>query len=133
MERANLHSTKVVLIATAFIFGAAGAGCEKTTTTTTTPTGTTTTTTVSPAPRVETAIGNASDVLSDAAITTKVKSALLADAEVKGLQIDVDTSNGVVSLSGAMDKAENIQRAESVAKGVDGVKSVNNRLTVKPS
>ena len=69
---------------------------------------------------------------SDAAITGKVKTQLLADPDVKGLAIDVDTKDGVVTLNGSADKAGNADKAVSIAKGVDGVKSVDNKLTVKP-
>ena len=65
------------------------------------------------------------DAAGDAMITGKVKTKLLADPDVKGLLIDVDTKNGVVTLNGSADKAV------SIAKGTEGVKSVENKLTVK--
>jgi osmotically-inducible protein OsmY len=71
-----------------------------------------------------------SQTASDATITTKVKSALLADDEVKGLQIDVDTSNQVVTLTGAAQNPGAKQRAEQLALQVDGVKSVKNNISV---
>jgi hyperosmotically inducible protein len=74
------------------------------------------------------ALDKAGDAIGDAAITAKVKSAFLADEAVKGLQIDVDTSNGVVTLTGTLDQRTHIERAESIAKRIDGVKSVQNRL-----
>ena len=55
--------------------------------------------------------------------------AMLADADVKGMRIDVDTRNGVVTLTGTVDHARNIERAATLAKGVEGVKSVDHRLT----
>jgi len=70
--------------------------------------------------------------ISDSALTAKVKTSLLADDNVKGLRIDVDTSNGVVTLNGTADTKANMERAQTLARGVDGVKSVENRLTVKP-
>jgi hyperosmotically inducible protein len=113
--------------------------CDKKTTTTTTPAGTATTTTVTPSPTTNSAVNSASsamntagNAISDSAVTAKVKTALLADDNVKGLKIDVDTNNGVVSLSGTADTQANMARAETVAKGIEGVKSVQNRLTVKP-
>jgi hyperosmotically inducible protein len=48
------------------------------------------------------------------------------------LSIDVDTKNGVVTLNGSADKAGNADKAVALARGVDGVKSVQNNLTVKP-
>lgn len=67
---------------------------------------------------------------SDAVVTTKVKSALLADAQVKGTQVEVTTNNGVVTLSGSVATPEEKQRAEQVARTIDGVRSVRNEVTV---
>ena len=107
------------------------AGCEKKTTTVDTPAGTTSTTTVSPTPAASQAVTRAGDAIADTAITAKVKTAFLADPDVKGLQVEVDTRDGVVTLSGTLDKAANVERAATLAKGIEGVKSVDNRLTVK--
>ena len=107
------------------------AGCEKKTTTVETPAGTTSTTTVSPTPAASQAVTRAGDAIADTAITAKVKTAFLADTDVKGLQVEVDTRDGVVTLSGTLDKAANVERAATLAKGIEGVKSVDNRLTVK--
>lgn len=74
---------------------------------------------------------DAGDKIDDAAITAKVKTALVAEPGLKALQIDVDTANGVVTLSGSVDSPNNLDRATQVAQAVQGVKSVDNRLTVK--
>jgi osmotically-inducible protein OsmY len=75
--------------------------------------------------------GNAvAETASDATLTTKVKSALLADEEVKGLQINVDTANQIVTLTGQAQSASAKQRAEQLALQVDGVKSVKNNINV---
>lgn len=66
----------------------------------------------------------------DGVITTKVKSALLADDTVKGLDINVDTAQGMVRLSGAVDSQAQVDMATQIAKGVEGVKDVQNELTV---
>jgi hyperosmotically inducible protein len=76
--------------------------------------------------------GQAGDKLDDAAITAKVKTALVAEPGLKALQINVDTANGVVTLSGAVDTPQKLERATQVAQAVHGVKSVDNRLNVKP-
>lgn len=111
---------------------AAVAGCEKTTTTRTDGAGTTTTTTtISATPAASVALGKAGEAAIDSAITVKVKTALLADPDIKSLKIDVDTNDGVVTLNGTVPSAANATRAATVAKGIDGVKSVQNRLTVK--
>ena len=80
------------------------------------------------APEAKTTVGTTID---DSAITTKVKSALLADAEVKGLDIKVETNKGEVQLSGFVDNQAQIDRAVSVAKGVEGVKNVDNKMSLK--
>jgi osmotically-inducible protein OsmY len=74
------------------------------------------------------ATNTAANVVDNAALTTKVKAALLADELVKGTQINVDSDNGVVTLSGAVDSAAHMQKAEQVAKGVSGVTRVQNNL-----
>lgn len=131
------HNHRLTVIAVAALVLALGAGCEKKTTTTgtapstTTPGTTGSTTTVTPAPSVDKAMTKAGDTLADAAITTKVKTAMLADSEVKGLQINVDTVGGVVTLTGTVDNKTNIDKAVSLTKGIEGVKSVENKLTAK--
>lgn len=67
----------------------------------------------------------------DFAITTKVKSAILAKPKLKTLQISVETFKGVVQLSGFVDSIEESTRAAEVARTVRGVKMVNNSLIVK--
>lgn len=69
--------------------------------------------------------------IDDATITTKVKTAVLAEPGLKTLQIDVDTKNGVVMLSGTVDNQAMKERAAQVAQAVTGVRSVDNNLTVK--
>jgi hyperosmotically inducible protein len=80
------------------------------------------------APEAKTTVGTTID---DSAITTKVKSALLGDADVKGLDIKVETNKGEVQLSGFVDTQAQIDRAVSVAKGVEGVKNVDNKMSLK--
>lgn len=108
------------------------------TTTGTTGTGTAATTPSEPASPSVPASGDTSAdtksagaVVDDTVVTTKVKTALLADSDIKGLQINVDTSNAVVTLSGAVDNQTQIDRAGKLAADVQGVKSVTNNLTIK--
>lgn len=69
----------------------------------------------------------------DSWITTKVKADLLADEQTKGLDINVSTTNGVVTLAGRLDSAVQVDKAVSIARGIKGVKSVDaTTLTVKP-
>ena len=64
----------------------------------------------------------------DTAITSEVKAKLLADDIVPSRKVKVETTDGVVQLSGTVDSQAQIERAESIAKAVDGVKSVKNDL-----
>jgi hyperosmotically inducible protein len=60
-----------------------------------------------------------------------VKTAVLAEPGLKSLQINVDTKDAVVTLSGTVDSPELKSRAVQIAQGVQGVKSVNDNLSVK--
>ncbi|MEW6157741.1 MAG: BON domain-containing protein [Verrucomicrobiota bacterium] len=71
------------------------------------------------------------EVIDNAAITAKVKAALIDDPQVSGLAVKVDTYKGVVQLSGFVDTTQQKKRAEDLAWGIDGVRSVENNITVK--
>lgn len=71
------------------------------------------------------------EYIDDKVVTAKVKAAFLKDPEVKAIQVHVETYNGVVQLSGFVEKPEQISRAAEVAKGVEGVKSVKNDLNIR--
>ncbi len=69
----------------------------------------------------------------DSWITTKVKADLLVDEQTKGLDINVSTTNGVVTLAGRLDNAAQVEKAVSIARAIKGVKSVDaTTLTAKP-
>lgn len=67
----------------------------------------------------------------DSVITTKVKSALLADDAVKSFAVSVETVKGVVQLSGFVDTSAQKSEAGHDATTVAGVKDVRNSLIVK--
>jgi hyperosmotically inducible protein len=69
--------------------------------------------------------------IDDTVVTTKVKSALLGDDDVKGFDIKVETRKGMVMLSGFVDNQTQIDRALTVARGVEGVKGTENSITVR--
>lgn len=71
------------------------------------------------------------EYLDDSLITTKVKSAFVADKTVKALDIKVETFKGVVQLSGFANTQMEIDRAVEVARGVKGVQSVKNDIRLK--
>lgn len=70
-------------------------------------------------------------VVDDAAITTALKVKFVADADLKALDISVDTVGGVVTLTGMAPSATAKNRATEIARTVDGVSNVNNNLTVQ--
>jgi osmotically-inducible protein OsmY len=59
----------------------------------------------------------------DAAMTTRIKTAMLADNTVPGSKIKVVTENGMVYLLGLVTRAE-ANRATAVAQGVGGVQGI---------
>jgi hyperosmotically inducible protein len=67
----------------------------------------------------------------DTTVTTKVKTALLADPDVSGTAISVETLNGRVQLSGFVDSDAQARRAVDLASRVEGVKGVDNKMSVK--
>ena len=71
------------------------------------------------------------EYIDDAAITTKVKSAMIADKEVSAFPISVETIKGVVHLTGSADTRAEANKAATIARGVAGVKSVDNDIRVK--
>lgn len=72
----------------------------------------------------------AGQTLDDAGITTAVKTALAADPALSAMKIDVDTKDGVVRLTGPAPDDKARERAGVLAAAPDGVRSVDNQLTV---
>lgn len=68
--------------------------------------------------------------LTDAAVTAAVKTTFLADTEVSGLKIDVDTDGGIVTLNGTVATKAEVDRSVSLARGANGVKGVVNNLRI---
>jgi hyperosmotically inducible periplasmic protein len=75
-------------------------------------------------------VQEAGSELKDAGITTAVKAKFAADDLVKASNIDVDTENGVVTLNGTVGSKKESTQAVTLAKTVDGVRSVRNRLKI---
>ena len=70
-------------------------------------------------------------VVSQGALTTKIKSKMVLDDHVKARTIDVDTSGSVVTLTGVVQSNEERERAVSLARDTDGVTRVVDKLVVK--
>ena len=80
---------------------------------------------------VQKAERTAGEVVDDALLTTKVKTALIQSPDTKAHQITVKTREGVVQLSGFVNSAEAKTAATTVAMSVTGVRAVDNELSIK--
>ncbi len=69
--------------------------------------------------------------IDDATITARVKAALMANKATKARRINVDTKDGAVVLRGTSRSEPEKTLAEELARAVDGVKSVDNQITVR--
>lgn len=67
----------------------------------------------------------------DSWITTKVKSEMIANNDVKAHNINVDTSKGVVTLTGTAETWQESDKAAEIARGIKGVKSVENDIRIQ--
>jgi hyperosmotically inducible protein len=69
--------------------------------------------------------------IDDSVITSSVKSALLADADIKSFDFKVETRKGEVLLSGFVDNQAQLDRATAVTRSVSGVKGIQNNVVLK--
>ena len=67
----------------------------------------------------------------DARITTKVKAAIFDDPSLKVLQVNVETFQNVVQLSGFVDSTQSENRAVELAGNVSGVRSVKDDIIIR--
>jgi hyperosmotically inducible protein len=74
----------------------------------------------------------AGTAITDAWITMKVHSQFVTEDALEDSNVDVDTANGVVTLTGTVASAAGRTRAVAIAKATDGVKNVNDKLTIAP-
>jgi hyperosmotically inducible protein len=74
---------------------------------------------------ISSAADKAGEAITDTAVTTKVKTALLADDRTKGMSISVTTTDGVVALSGSVSSSTEKSAAQDIASKIDGVKKVD--------
>jgi osmotically-inducible protein OsmY len=78
-------------------------------------------------------MGAGAEKIDDTAITAKVNASLAKDKDLHAMRIDVDTQDGVVTLSGLAPSASAKEQASEIAHKVPGVRSVNNQLTIRSS
>lgn len=72
----------------------------------------------------------AGEVVDDAAILAQIKAQLAADSELSALKINVDSMQGAVRLRGEVKTVALRRKAETLARGIKGVKSVDNQLVI---
>jgi hyperosmotically inducible protein len=73
----------------------------------------------------------AGENVDDSTTTASVKTKLAGDKASSLTRIDVDTTNGIVSLNGVVESAEQRARVEELTRQVNGVKSVKNNLQIQ--
>ena len=71
------------------------------------------------------------ETVDDSVITTKVKTAMLAEKKINSTEISVQTFKGRVLLSGYVKSPGERQRAEGVVRSVGGVKEINDQLELR--
>jgi hyperosmotically inducible periplasmic protein len=81
--------------------------------------------------KVGEAANSAQRIASNAALTAKIKSKMALDDTIDASDINVDTTDGVVTLHGSVKSAAENQRAVQLARETEGVKSVNDLLSVR--
>ena len=77
------------------------------------------------------AAGKLGDTVSDGALTAKIKSKMALDDHVKARDINVDTSDGVATLSGVVASADERKRALQLARDTEGITRVVDKLEVR--
>lgn len=73
----------------------------------------------------------AGEPVTDAWITTKVKSALIEDPQIKATEVNVETFKGTVQLSGFVRSNAALSKAERAVRGIEGVTGIKNDMRVK--
>ena len=82
-----------------------------------------------PALANESEVGN---VLSESALTAEVKARLMADELTRGININVDSNDGMVTLRGTVPSEAAREKAEEIVMSVDGAATVTNNLVANP-
>ena len=77
------------------------------------------------------AAGKLGDTVSDSALTAKIKSKMALDDHVKARDINVDTSDGVATLTGVVASADERKRAAQLARDTDGITRVVDKLEIR--
>ncbi|MBI5275558.1 MAG: BON domain-containing protein [Burkholderiales bacterium] len=70
---------------------------------------------------------------SDAQIVAKLKAEYAADSDISAMVVDIDSKDGMVTLSGMVPNSDARVRADRIARAMKEVKSVNNQIEVRPA
>jgi len=81
--------------------------------------------------KIDNSMNKVGNFMDDSAITAKVKAALVDDENIKSTDISVETDKKVVTLSGFVESQAQAEQAVKIAKGVEGVDSVSDKLHVR--
>ncbi|HET7098054.1 MAG TPA: BON domain-containing protein [Casimicrobiaceae bacterium] len=92
-----------------------------------------TTTPTAPTGQAPTTSGKMANAVDDATITAQVKSAIMAEPGLKSTNINVDTKDAIVTLTGTVPSSPLKDKAKEIASNVAGVKSVQDNLTTTQS
>ena len=71
------------------------------------------------------------EFIDDAALTTRIKAAFVADKTVSALDISVHSDKGIVHLGGVARTSEEVHKAERIARQTSGVRGVRNNIVVR--
>lgn len=74
----------------------------------------------------------AGEVVDDVTIGTQLKAKYAADPDISAIKINIDTRQGAVSLRGEVKSLALRRKAESMAREIKGVKTVDNQLVIAP-
>ena len=83
--------------------------------------------------KIDSSMNKVGNFMDDSSITAKVKAALVDHDSIKSTDISVKTEKKVVTLSGFVTSQQQAEEAVKVAKGVEGVTSVSDKLHVRDS
>ena len=70
--------------------------------------------------------------VSDAALTSEIKAKFVAEKGLDSLDLKVETSNGIVTLRGQVQKKSQMKLAEKIARETKGTRDVKNKISVMP-
>lgn len=71
------------------------------------------------------------ELFDDVSVTSKARAAILNEPNLKSFQINLDTTNGVVTINGSVDNQKEKDRVNDIVSSIAGVKRTKNNIIVK--